>query len=114
MGEVDYSVIGIEPQLSIDKFRGGLYSRYKPAEGPCVMSGAVFTVLAPFEKFTDKDDNNSLVMLLESESDQAWHERRNTALKKGEEAGTKMVLPMMLNMVVVMMVIMIPAMLSFY
>ena len=33
-----YSVIGI------DKFRGGLYSRYKPAEGPCVMSGAVFTV----------------------------------------------------------------------
>ena len=56
----------------------------------------------------------NLVMLLESESDQAWHERRNTALKKGEEAGTKMVLPMMLNMVVVMMVIMIPAMLSFY
>ena len=39
-----YSVIGIEPQLSIDKFRGELYSRYKPAEGPCVMSGAVFTV----------------------------------------------------------------------
>ena len=39
-----HSVIGIEPQLSIDKFRGGLYSRYKPAEGPCVMSGAVFTV----------------------------------------------------------------------
>ena len=39
-----FSVIGIQPQLSIDKFRGGLYSRYKPAEGPCVMSGAVFTV----------------------------------------------------------------------
>ena len=39
-----YSVIGIQPQLSIDKFRGGLYSRYKPAEGPCVLSGAVFTV----------------------------------------------------------------------
>ena len=39
-----YSVIGIEPRLSIEKFRGGLYSRYKPAEGPCVMSGAVFTV----------------------------------------------------------------------
>ena len=39
-----YSVIGIQPQLSIDKFRGGLYSRYKPAEAPCVLSGAVFTV----------------------------------------------------------------------
>ena len=39
-----YSVIGIQPQLSIEKFRGGLYSRYKPAEGPCILSGAVFTV----------------------------------------------------------------------
>ena len=39
-----HSVIGIRPQLSVDKFRGGLYSRYKPAEGPCMLCGAVFTV----------------------------------------------------------------------
>ncbi len=39
-----HSVIGIQPSLSIEKFRGGLYNRYKPAEGPCVLSGAVFTV----------------------------------------------------------------------
>ncbi len=39
-----YSVIGIQPELSIEKFRGGLYSRYKSADGPCVLSGAVFTV----------------------------------------------------------------------
>lgn len=39
-----HSVIGIQPELSIEKFRGGLYSRYKAAEGPCVLSGAVFTV----------------------------------------------------------------------
>lgn len=39
-----HSVIGIRPALSIEKFRGGLYSPYKPAEGPCVLSGAVFTV----------------------------------------------------------------------
>ena len=38
------SVIGIRPELSIEKFQGGLYSRYKPAEGPCLLSGAVFTV----------------------------------------------------------------------
>lgn len=38
------SVIGIQPELSIEKFRGGLYSPYKPSEGPCVLSGAVFTV----------------------------------------------------------------------
>lgn len=39
-----HSVIGIEPRLSIEKFRGGVYSPYKPAQGPCVLSGAVFTV----------------------------------------------------------------------
>ncbi len=39
-----YSVIGIQPKLSIEKFRGGVYSPYKPAEGPCMLSGAVFTV----------------------------------------------------------------------
>lgn len=38
------SVIGIRPELSIEKFRGGLYSRYQAADGPCSMSGAVFTV----------------------------------------------------------------------
>ena len=39
-----YSVIGIAPNLSIEKFRGGVYSPYKPAEGPCGMTGALFTV----------------------------------------------------------------------
>ena len=39
-----HSVIGIQPQVSIEKFRGGLYSPYKPAEGAQVLSGAVFTV----------------------------------------------------------------------
>ena len=39
-----HSVIGIQPELSIQKFRGGVYSPYNPAEGPCVLSGAVFTV----------------------------------------------------------------------
>ncbi len=38
------SVIGIRPELSIEKFRGGLYSRYQAADGPCCLSGAVFTV----------------------------------------------------------------------
>ena len=37
-------MIGIRPELSIEKFRGGLYSRYQAADGPCCLSGAVFTV----------------------------------------------------------------------
>lgn len=39
-----HSVIGIQPELSIEKFRGGVYSPYKPAEGAQMLSGAVFTV----------------------------------------------------------------------
>ena len=39
-----HSVIGIEPGLSISKFRGDVYSRYKAAGGPCWLCGAVFTV----------------------------------------------------------------------
>lgn len=38
------SVIGIQPEMSIEKFRGGLYNRYKAADGPCVLCGAVFTL----------------------------------------------------------------------
>ncbi len=39
-----HSVIGIEPGLSISKFRGDVYSRYKAAGGSCWLCGAVFTV----------------------------------------------------------------------
>ena len=35
---------------------------------PLGNSGAAFSVLAPFDTFTDKDNNNSLVMMLESDA----------------------------------------------
>jgi len=38
------SVLGIEPWQSMESFLGGLPGRYKPAEGPCKLQGAVFTV----------------------------------------------------------------------
>ena len=38
------SVLGIEPEQSIENFLGGLPGRYRPAEGPCKMQGCVFTV----------------------------------------------------------------------
>ena len=38
------SVIGIKPQLSIDKFRGGLYQRYQCAEGPSKLNAVLFTI----------------------------------------------------------------------
>ena len=38
------SVLGIQPKLSIDKFRGNLYARYQCADGPTKLNAAVFTV----------------------------------------------------------------------
>ena len=38
------SVIGVDPRQSIENFLGGLPGRFRPAEGPCTMQGAVFTV----------------------------------------------------------------------
>ena len=38
------SVLGIEPWQSVESFLGGLPGRYKSAEGPCKLQGAVFTL----------------------------------------------------------------------
>ena len=38
------SVLGIRPDLSIAKFRGDLYERYRPAEGPTKLETVLFTV----------------------------------------------------------------------
>ena len=38
------SVLGIQPQLSIDTFRGDLYSRYQCAGGPTKLNGVLFTL----------------------------------------------------------------------
>ena len=38
------SVLGIEPRQSVEGFLGGLPGRYRPAEGPCKLQGAVFTL----------------------------------------------------------------------
>ena len=38
------SVLGIRPDLSIEKFRGGLYQRYQWAGGPTKMEAVLFTI----------------------------------------------------------------------
>lgn len=57
--------------------------------------------------------SNSLLDAMRTEAKNAFEERKNTARKLGEEAGTKLLLPMMLMLGIVMVLIMIPAYLSF-
>lgn len=53
--------------------------------------------------------NSTMLIQLKEEADTAFTERMNRARKKGEEAGTKLLMPMMLLLGMVMVFIMIPA-----
>lgn len=57
--------------------------------------------------------SNDLLRVLRQEADNAFAERKNLAKKLGEEAGTKLLVPMMMMLCIVMVIIMIPAYFSF-
>lgn len=57
--------------------------------------------------------SNDLLYMLRQEADNAFAERKSMAKKLGEEAGTKLLLPMMMMLCIVMVIIMIPAYFSF-
>ena len=46
------SVLGIQPKLSIDKFRGEMFQRYQAAEGPTKLNAVLFTIDANTGKCT--------------------------------------------------------------
>lgn len=54
-----------------------------------------------------------LYSLLEQETENAYIQRRNFAKKRGEEAGTKMLFPMILMLAIVMAIVLVPAVVSF-
>lgn len=60
-----------------------------------------------------KKGNSSLQKQLKEEVDKAFEDRKNLARKYAEEAGTKLLVPMVLMLVVVMVMIMYPAFVSF-
>lgn len=60
-----------------------------------------------------KKGNAALLRDLQKEAEDAQEARRNLARKKGEEAGTKLLLPMMLMLAIVMVLVMVPAFFSF-
>lgn len=74
--------------------------------------------LQPYLKLSSLLEQNrksgirDLRMLLEMELADAWEQRKNLARKLGEEAGTKLLLPLFLMLGMVMVMIMAPAMMS--
>lgn len=60
-----------------------------------------------------KKGTKGLAQMLEKECMSAFEERKNMARKLGEEASTKLLLPMIMMLVIVMIIIIVPALLSF-
>ena len=56
--------------------------------------------------------SKGLRTLLGQEAEGAFEERKRLARKKGEEAGTKMLIPMMLLLVIVIVIVAVPALMS--
>ncbi len=75
--------------------------------------------LLPYLRFSSmlaqnvKKGSAGLLSQLELEAAEAFEERKELAKRMGEEAGTKLLVPMMLMLIIVLMVIMVPAFLSF-
>ncbi|MCM1135183.1 MAG: hypothetical protein NC400_06360 [Clostridium sp.] len=60
-----------------------------------------------------KQGNGQLLTVLSEEADSAQEDKRSLAKKAGEEAGTKLLLPMMLMLVVIMFLVLLPAYMDF-
>lgn len=75
--------------------------------------------LLPYLRFSSLIAQNvrkgsaGLLGLLELEAAEAFEERKELAKRMGEEAGTKLLLPMMIMLLIVLAVIMVPAFMSF-
>lgn len=61
-----------------------------------------------------KRGTNRLRELLYQESYDAFEQRKNIARQKGEEATTRLLIPMVMMLMVVMIIVMVPAVMSFY
>jgi pilus assembly protein TadC len=75
--------------------------------------------LLPYLRFSSliaqnvKKGSSTLLSQLELEAVEAFEERKELAKRMGEEAGTKLLVPMMLMLLIVLAIIMVPAFLSF-
>ena len=57
--------------------------------------------------------NDTLLQVLQEEAQSSFEERKNLARELGEEAGTKLLLPMMIMLGITMLIIIVPAYFSF-
>ena len=75
-------------------------------------SGKPFMRLAGLLEQNRRSGLADLGLLLETEMRDAWESRKNLARRQGEEASTKLLLPLLMMLVLVMIMVMVPALMS--
>lgn len=95
------------------EMKGGVYEAdaYERMGRRC--SAAEYKMLSVLLVQNLRKGNQNILELLEREAASAGEERNRYAKVKGEEASTKLLLPMVLQLVVVLIILMVPAFLSF-
>lgn len=88
------------------------------SEGQAYISFGKRCQLQPYLKLSSlleqnrKTGTKNLNSLLEEEMRHAWEQRKTMAKRLGEEAGTKLLIPLFLMLGIVMVIVMVPAMMS--
>ncbi|WP_029231476.1 type II secretion system F family protein [Butyrivibrio sp. VCB2006] len=95
-------------QLAAGKSEGDAYEEFGYRCG-----GQQYTRLSTLLSQNLRKGNSELLKLLNEEARKAQEDRLDRARKAGEEAGTKLLLPMILMLLIVMIIIMIPAYMTF-
>lgn len=97
-----------------NEMAGGIYEAeaYERLGKRCLLSE--YKVLSVLLVQNLKKGNQSILELLEREAAAAGQERLRRAKVRGEEASTKLLLPMIMQLVVVLIILMVPAFMSFF
>ncbi len=92
--------------------------QYGESEGKAIDAFGKRCRLQPYRKLSSLLEQNrrtgtkNLTQLLEQEMTAAWEEQKHTAKRLGEEAGTRLLVPLFLMLIVVMVIIMVPALMA--
>ena len=102
-----------EMLITVHRMRSGVseYEAYLDFGKRCAVRR--YTKLGALFSQNIKKGSAGLLSELEKEVHDAFEERKATARKRGEEAGTKLLLPMAMMLSVVMIVIIVPAFMAF-
>ena len=101
-----------EMKLALEKIRSGERERDAYAEFGKRCGLHSYMKLGNILEQNLSKGTKGMKLLLKQEAEDAFEERKRIARKKGEEAGTKMLVPMVLMMMVVIVIVTVPALMS--